>query len=53
MLPFARGGFNALHQMVEDGWPVIITFVGIVLVILLIIYWPRFAAWIERRWLRG
>jgi hypothetical protein len=44
---------NAFAQLLEDGWPVIITFIAIILVFLLIVYWPRFAAWIERRWFRG
>lgn len=50
MLPFARGGFNALNQLLEDGWPVIITFAVIIVVILSIHYWPRIAVWIEQRW---
>jgi hypothetical protein len=41
---------NALSQLLEDGWPAIITFMVIIVVILLVIYWPRFAAWVERRW---
>jgi hypothetical protein len=44
--------FNAFSQLLEDGWPVIITFMAIILVILLIVYWPRFAGRIERRWFR-
>jgi len=44
--------FNAFHQLLEDGWPVIIIFMAIILVFLLVVYWPRFAAWIERRWFR-
>ena len=51
MLPFA-GKVNALSQLLEDGWPVILTFMAIILAFLLIVYWPRFAAWVERRWLR-
>jgi phosphotransferase system glucose/maltose/N-acetylglucosamine-specific IIC component len=44
--------FNAFTQLLEDGWPVIITFMAIILAFLLIVYWPRVAAWIERRWFR-
>lgn len=51
MLPLA-GKFNAFHQLLEDGWPVIITFVVIIVGILLIVYWPRVAARIEQRWFR-
>ncbi|HEY6731204.1 MAG TPA: hypothetical protein VI039_09290 [Solirubrobacterales bacterium] len=44
--------FNAFSQLLEDGWPVIITFMAIIVVALLIVYWPRVAARIERRWFR-
>jgi hypothetical protein len=44
--------YNAFTQLLEDGWPVIITFMAIILGFLLIVYWPRVAAWIERRWFR-
>jgi hypothetical protein len=41
--------FNAFSQLLEDGWPVIIAFMVIIVMILLIVYWPRFAGRIERR----
>ncbi len=44
--------FNAFSQLLEDGWPVIITFMVIIVAILMIVYWPRFAGWLERRWFR-
>jgi hypothetical protein len=33
----------------ENGWVAIAL---VVVLLLLVIYWPRIAAWVERRWFR-
>jgi hypothetical protein len=46
-MPFAFGGHFVFRQLERGGGVAIVAAVAIVI---LVIYWPRFAAWIERRW---
>jgi cell division protein FtsW (lipid II flippase) len=41
-------GRHLLSQAIEEfGWVAIVLVIALVL---LVIYWPRIAAWVERRW---
>jgi hypothetical protein len=49
-VPLALGGHFLFHRTAEGG------LLGIVLVLVaiaLIVYWPRIAAWVEKRWFGG
>jgi K+ transporter len=41
------GGLYAFRQLVQGGWLAILAAVAIVV---LVIYWPRVVAWVERQW---
>ncbi len=49
-MPFAVGRHLLGRTIEEHGWLAITL---VVVLILLLIYWPRIAAWVERRWFRG
>jgi hypothetical protein len=50
-VPPALGQRLLTHQLLRHGgW---VALVGVVLVVLLVVYWGRIAEWIERRWFRG
>jgi len=43
----AFGGFWATRHLAEGGLIVVLAAIAIVV---LVLYWPRFTDWIERRW---
>jgi hypothetical protein len=50
-VPQALGQRLLFHQLFRHGgWAVLI---ALVVVVILVVYWGRVAAWIERRWFRG
>lgn len=48
-VPLALGGHYLFHRAAEGGWLAIVL---VLAAIALIVYWPRIAAWVERRWFR-
>lgn len=46
-MPYAIGGLWATKHLAEGGLVVVLAAFAIVA---LVIYWPRFADWVERRW---
>ncbi len=48
-MPLALGQRLFLHQLFGHGWLVI---AAIVVVAVLLRFWPTIAAWIEQRWFR-
>ena len=48
-VPLALGRHLLFREISRGGWLAIALVVAIVL---LLIYWPRIAAWVERRWFR-
>lgn len=49
-VPLALGRHLVFREISKGGWLAIVL---VIAVVLLLIYWPRIAAWIERRWFRG
>jgi K+ transporter len=45
-MPFAFGGHYAVKQLEQGGW---IAIVAAIAMVVLVIYWPRITAWLERR----
>jgi hypothetical protein len=39
-----------VREISKGGWLAIVLVIAIVL---LLVYWPRIASWVERRWFRG
>jgi len=48
-VPLALGRHLLFREISKGGWLAIALVIAIVL---LLIYWPRIAAWVERRWFR-
>jgi len=46
-VPLALGRHLLFREISRGGWVAVLAVIAIVL---LLIYWPRVAAWIERRW---
>jgi K+ transporter len=46
-MPLAFGGHFVFSRLSEGGWVAILAAVAMVA---LVVYWPRIADWIERRW---
>jgi len=46
----AFGRHLLFREISMDGWLAVALIVAIVL---LVVYWPRIAIWVERRWFRG
>jgi hypothetical protein len=46
-VPLGLGGLYAFRLLAQRGWLAILAGVAIVM---LVIYWPRFVAWVERQW---
>jgi len=46
-VPLALGRHLLFREISRGGW---IAVLAVVAIVLLLIYWPRVAAWIERRW---
>jgi hypothetical protein len=49
----ALGRHLLFREISEGGWPAIALVAMVVAIVVLMIYWPRIAAWVERRWFRG
>jgi len=49
-VPLALGRHLLFREISKGGWLAIALVIAIVL---LMIYWPRIAAWVERRWFKG
>lgn len=48
-VPIALGRHLLFREISKGGWLAIVL---VIAVVLLLVYWPRIAAWIEQRWFK-
>jgi K+ transporter len=46
-VPLAFGGHFVFSRLFEGGW---VAVAAAVVMVVLVLYWPRITDWIERRW---
>jgi hypothetical protein len=49
-VPLALGRHLLFREISKGGW---LAIAFVIAIVALMLYWPRVAEWIERRWFRG